>query len=73
MEYTTEIDGSEYKFDIEYRMGEVDNGRGGTMWGVEYWYISHVENKRVEGAERARWTAQLDEEDVINEIMEWES
>jgi len=72
MEYTTEIDGIEYTFTIDYTMGVVDNGRGGTVWGVEEWYVTHVDDHKIDRSTRGIWSAKLNAEEVVDAIINWE-
>lgn len=74
MDYTTEVNGSEYTFSIDYRMNWIDDLRGGVVWGVEDWSVSHVDGRRNRLGDF--WKEQMspaDDEAICNAIMEWES
>lgn len=73
MEYVATINGEDAYLEISHRMGDVDNGRDGMVWGVASWWVTSVDGIDIDRNASHDIEKLLDGGDVVQRIMEGEA
>jgi hypothetical protein len=58
---------------VDWTSEQILGDNGSIYWEVSSWWVTHIDGKKVDKAEAAKWEAELDGEYVEEKISEWEA